>query len=109
MYDLDLFLINIDYVVKHNDEPEILLILKDGTRIEITCYTDFVNVYIGDNQNKFLSINDFVDHFEINGKSFRDCWLDVVHIEDDLDMIDFTKSPEEQFCVGGSSIRIYLE
>ena len=109
MYDIDLFLKNIDYVVKHGDEPEMVLGLKDGTCIEFICYADFIDAYMDDDYCKYSSIYDFVDNLKIKGKSLRECWQDVVHIEDDLSMIDFSKTPEEQFCVGGSSIRVNLE
>lgn len=96
-YNLDLFINNIEYVTEHNGEPEMFLDLKDGTRVEFTCYKHFIDAYIGDKLYKFTSISEFVDNIKINGKTLRDCWHNVVNIKDDLDEIDFTKMPSEQF------------
>jgi len=96
VYDINLFVQIIDFIVKHGDEPELYMDLKDGTRIEFICYSDFIDAYVGERCYKFSSIADFTDNMIINGKSLRDCWNDVIYIDDDC-TIDYSQKPTEQF------------
>lgn len=100
-YDIDLFVRIINFIVQHNDEPELFLELDDGTLIEFTCYKDFIDVWINedyDNLIKFENVTDFLDNLKIDGLSLRELWGKVIYI-DDAQTIYYDKEPEEQFFV----------
>lgn len=100
-YDIDLFVKIINFIVEHDDEPELYLELDDGTIIEFTCYQNFIDVWINEDYAhilKFKSITDFLDNFKINGLSLKERWREVKYIDDDQ-TIDYFKEPEEQFLV----------
>ena len=46
MYGVKLFIENIEYVIERGDEPECSLDLKDGARVEFTCYKNFIDAYL---------------------------------------------------------------
>ena len=96
MYDIELFIRIINFIVCHNDEPELYLDLQNGTRVEFICYKDFIDAYIGEVHYKFADITDFVDNLIVDGKTLRECWQDIIYIDND-GTIDYCKEPQEQF------------
>ncbi len=109
MYDVKLFIENIEYVIERGDEPECSLDLKDVTRVEFTCYKNFIDAYLENKNYKFTDITDFFLNMKIGEKTLSGIWQEVVSITDDIGMIDFTETPEENFGVNGSSVRRYTD
>ena len=98
-YDIDLFAQIIDFIVKHDDEPELYLRMKDGTEVDFVCYNEWIDAYIEERDFKFKNIIDFLDNMYINNVSLRQCWNEIEYIDDDCGCIDWTKTPTEQFQV----------
>lgn len=113
-YDIDLFVRIINFIIKHGDEPELYIELKNNVYVDFTCYEDFIDATVSEGDytiytmskdelskrtNKFRNINDFLNNLLINGKSLRERWNEIVYISDEGKSIDYTKEPEEQFLV----------
>ena len=63
-----------------------------------------------ENKNyKFTDITDFFLNMKIGEKTLSGIWQEVVSITDDIGMIDFTETSEENFGVNGSSVRRYTD
>ena len=96
-------------MIERGDEPECSLDLKDVTRVEFTCYKNFIDAYLENKNYKFTDITDFFLNMKIGEKTLSGIWQEVVSITDDIGMIDFTETPEENFGVNGSSVRRYTD
>lgn len=112
-YDINLFARIINFIVKHDDEPELYIQLEGKIYIYFTCYKNFIDVImtegemtlskmspidIENNSIKFKNILDFLDNLIINGKSLRKRWNEVEYIDDEQ-IIDYSKEPIEQFLI----------
>lgn len=113
-YDIDLFVKIINFIVEHEDEPELYIELQNNVYVDFTCYKDYIDAIISEgdytyfgmspteiknNRKTFSNIVDFLDNLLINGKSLHNRWNEVKYISDEGKSIDYTKEPEEQFLV----------
>lgn len=114
-YNIDLFIKIIYFIVRHNDEPELYMKLQGNMYIDFTCYEDFIDAIILENEysrlnemsrfeienntKRFSNIVDFLDNLMIDGKTLRNRWQEVEYINDDGLGIDYTQEPEKQFSV----------
>ena len=114
-YNINLFIKIINFIVQHNDEPELYMKLQGNIYIDFTCYEDFIDAIIIENEysrlsemsrleienntKRFSNIVDFLDNLIINGKSLRNRWQEVEYIGDDGLGIDYTQEPEKQFSI----------
>ena len=61
----ELFIKNIEYLVKYGGEPEIEIIMKDGKKFFIIAYEDFIDFYDeNDNYQKLDNIKQAVEKID---------------------------------------------
>ena len=61
----ELFIKNIEYLVKYGEEPEIEIIMKDSKKIFIIAYEDFIDFYDeNDNYQKLDNIKQAVEKID---------------------------------------------
>ena len=83
----ELFIKNIEYLVKYGGEPEIEIIMKDGKKIFIIAYEDFIDFYDeNDNYQKLDNIKQAVEKID---------FANILDIIEDGGM-DLSRSIEEQ-------------
>ena len=82
-----LFIKNIEYLVKYGGEPEIETIMKDGKKISIIAYEDFIDFYDeNDNYQKLDNIKQAVEKID---------FANILDIIEDSGM-DLSRPIEEQ-------------
>ena len=76
-YDKQIFIGNINLLVKYNYEPEITIILKNNEKIFLIAYKEYIDLTLPSNEIITLkSINELFNYIDIN---------DVAEIQDDID------------------------